>query len=223
MMLPLIIIALFSLSRRLREVDKTSPNSLSNDEKQLVRIFDKLEHLGILVSGDQYYDLLQRNDGEGERKLGLFFDRLIKKTTGKDTNLDIAFKNSKFWGRTKAVSASLYLTSEVAIKECVTVASFYSYKKSHPNATEKELFDYIQKTIHDTQFEYRTNRSGSWFRPKGDGYDWLLPFTQFKKYVVGFFLNQLVDVRNFYLHPSKKKAKILNISVIVIFIKLIFI
>ena len=83
--------ALVSLSRRLKEVNKTSPDTLSSDEKQLVRIFDKLERLGILSNGEQYYDLLQRNDGEGERRLGLFFDRLIKKYTGINTILETVY------------------------------------------------------------------------------------------------------------------------------------
>lgn len=199
--------ALFSLSRRLKEANKTSPDSLSTDEKQLVRIFDKLERLGVLTNGDQYYDLLQRNDGEGERQLGLFFDRLIKKTTGKDTDLETVFKNSKFWGRTKAVTASAYLTSEVFTKEFATLSAFYSYKKNNPNATEKELFDYIQKTIHDTQFEYRTNRSGSLFRPTGGYGDLILLFTQFKKYPLGFFINLCMDVRTLIVSDDPKERK----------------
>lgn len=199
--------ALFSLSRRLKEANKTSPDSLSTDEKQLVRIFDKLERLGILTNGDQYYDLLQRNDGEGERKLGLFFDRLIKKTTGKDADLETVFKNSKFWGRTKAVTASAYLTSEVFTKEFATLSAFYSYKKNTPNATDKEVLDYVKKTIHDTQFEYRTNRSGSLFRPTGGFGDWILLFTQFKKYPLGFFINLCMDVRTLIVSDDPKERK----------------
>lgn len=199
--------ALVSLSRRLKEVNKTSPESLSTDEKQLVRIFDKLERLGILTNGDQYYDLLQRNDGEGERRLGLFFDRLIKKYTGINLGLETVFKNSKFWGRIKSVMGSLYLTSEVAIKECVTVASFYNYKKNNPNATDKELFDYIQKTIHDTQFEYRTNRSGRLFRPGGSPGDVHLLFSQYKKYPIGFALNQYMDARTLIVSDDPKERK----------------
>lgn len=199
--------ALVSLSRRLKEVNKTSPESLSTDEKQLVRIFDKLERLGILTNGDQYYDLLQRNDGEGERRLGLWFDKWIKKLTGKDANLDIIFKNSKFWGRIKSVMGSLYLTSEVAIKECVTVASFYNYKKNNPNATDKELFDYIKKTIHDTQFEYRTNRSGRLFRPGGSPGDVHLLLSQYKKYPIGFALNQYMDARTLIVSDDPKERK----------------
>ena len=199
--------ALVSLSRRLKEVNKVSPESLSTDEKQLVRIFDKLERLGILTNGDRYFDLLQRNDGEGERRLGLFFDRLIKKYTGINLGLETVFKNSKFWGRIKSVMGSLYLTSEVAIKECVTVASFYNYKKSNPNATDKELFDYIQKTIHDTQFEYRTNRSGRLFRPGGSPGDLHLLFSQYKKYPIGFALNQYMDARTLIESDDPKERK----------------
>lgn len=199
--------ALVSLSRRLKEVNKASPESLSTDEKQLVRIFDKLERLGILTNGDQYFDLLQRNDGEGERRLGLFFDRLIKKYTGINLGLETVFKNSKFWGRIKSVMGSLYLTSEVAIKECVTVASFYNYKKSNPNATDKELFDYIQKTIHDTQFEYRTNRSGRLFRPGGSPGDVHLLLSQYKKYPIGFALNQYMDARTLIESDDPKERK----------------
>lgn len=199
--------ALVSLSRRLKEVNKTSPDSLSTDEKQLVRIFDRLERLGILTNGDQYFDLLQRNDGEGERRLGLWFDRLIKKYTGINLGLETVFKNSKFWGRIKSVMGSLYLTSEVAIKECVTVASFYNYKKNNPNATDKELFDYIQKTIHDTQFEYRTNRSGRVFRPGGSPGDVHLLLSQYKKYPIGFALNQYMDARTLIESDDPKERK----------------
>ena len=199
--------ALVSLSRRLKEVNKTSPESLSTDEKQLVRIFDKLERLGLLTNGDQYYDLLQRNDGEGERRLGLWFDKWIKKLTGINTNLDIIFKNSKFWGRIKSVMGSLYLTSEVAIKEIVTISAFYNYKKNNPNATDKELFDYIQKTIHDTQFEYRTNRSGRLFRPGGSPGDVHLLLSQYKKYPIGFALNQYMDARTLIVSDDPKERK----------------
>lgn len=199
--------ALFSLSRRLKEVNKTSPDTLSSDEKQLVRIFDKLERLGILSNGEQYYDLLQRNDGEGERRLGLFFDRLIKKYTGINLGLETVFKNSKFWGRIKSVMGSLYLTSEVAIKEIVTISAFYNYKKINPNATEKELFNYIQKTIHDTQFEYRTNRSGRVFRPGGSPGDVHLLLSQYKKYPIGFALNQYMDARTLIESDDPKERK----------------
>jgi hypothetical protein len=199
--------ALVSLSRRLKEVNKTSPDTLSSDEKQLVRIFDKLERLGILSNGEQYYDLLQRNDGEGERRLGLFFDRLIKKYTGINTNLETVFKNSKFWGRIKSVVGSLYLTSEVTVKEIVTISAFYNYKKINPNATEKELFNYIQKTIHDTQFEYRTNRSGRVFRPGSSPGDVHLLLSQYKKYPIGFALNQYMDARTLIESDDPKERK----------------
>lgn len=208
--------ALFSLSRRLKEVNKTSPDSLSTDEKQLVRIFDKLERLGILTSGEHYHDLLQVNDGEAERVLGLFFDRTIKKLSGKDSNLDIVFKNSKALGKFKSAIASLYLTSEVVVKELATVSAYYNYKKKNPNATEKEMLDYIKKTIHETQFEYRANRSGSWFRPKGTALDWTLVFSQFKKYPIGFALNLWSDLRDIFLKGDKKKIKELMTKIFVL-------
>lgn len=208
--------ALVSLSRRLKEVNKTSSDSLSTDEKQLVRIFDKLERLGILTSGEHYHDLLQVNDGEAERVLGLFFDRTIKKLSGKDSNLDIVFKNSKALGKFKSAIASLYLTSEVVVKELATVSAYYNYKKKNPNATEKEMLDYIKKTIHETQFEYRANRSGSWFRPKGTAVDWTLVFTQFKKYPIGFALNLWSDLRDIFLKGDKKKIKELMTKIFVL-------